>query len=122
VVNAERIAGDSYVSIAAGPFKGCGRPTCEASSRSCSPRSTPASAWRLVLDGPVVELQGEQPLPPDELPDRITQRAFASARWDRRSITGLGQELLLTGYARADVYHANDTALTPVAATAARKA
>jgi LPS-assembly protein len=41
-----------------------------------------------------------------------TQRAFASATWQRRGITPLGQELVLTAYARGDVYHATDTLLT----------
>jgi LPS-assembly protein len=44
-----------------------------------------------------------------------SRRAFASARWDRRSVIWLGQELALTGFARADIYHTNDTALTPTA-------
>ena len=43
-----------------------------------------------------------------------SHRAFASERWDRHSITGLGQELILTAFARGDVYHADDTDLTPV--------
>ncbi|MEN2784877.1 LPS-assembly protein LptD [Sphingomonas qilianensis] len=44
-----------------------------------------------------------------------TQRAFASARWDLRKITRFGQEVTFTAYGRGDVYHANDTLLTPVA-------
>ena len=38
-----------------------------------------------------------------------TQRAFASARWDLRRLTALGQELTFTAYARGDVYHSDDT-------------
>ena len=41
-----------------------------------------------------------------------TQRAFASARWDMRRIIGGGQEVQLTGYARSDVYHSDETFLT----------
>jgi LPS-assembly protein len=41
-----------------------------------------------------------------------TQRAFAAASWERRAITGLGQELLLTAYARGDVYHSSQNGLT----------
>ncbi len=41
-----------------------------------------------------------------------TQRGFASARWDMRRITPLGQELLLTGFARADVYHTDEAERT----------
>src|SRR5690606_18769644 len=40
------------------------------------------------------------------------QRAFASARWEKRAITPFGQTLLLTAFARGDLYHANETWLT----------
>ena len=42
-----------------------------------------------------------------------TQRAFASAQWDLRRLTSLGQELTLTAYARGDIYHSSDNELTP---------
>ncbi len=42
-----------------------------------------------------------------------TQRAFASARWDVRKLTSLGQELTLTAYGRGDIYHSSDNALSP---------
>jgi len=41
-----------------------------------------------------------------------TQRAFASARWDLRKVNAWGQEFILTGYARGDVYNASQTDLT----------
>jgi LPS-assembly protein len=44
-----------------------------------------------------------------------TQRAFASARWDRRLLTGRGQELTLTAFARGDAYNTRDTLTTAVA-------
>ena len=43
-----------------------------------------------------------------------TQRAFASARWDWRGITTLGQEVVLTAFGRGDVYNAQDTVATAV--------
>ena len=43
-----------------------------------------------------------------------TARAYAEARWERRRITGLGQQLTLTGLARGDLYHTADTRLNPV--------
>lgn len=43
-----------------------------------------------------------------------TQRAFASAKWDLRRITPLGQEVTLTAFARGDIYHADDTLDTTV--------
>lgn len=44
-----------------------------------------------------------------------TQRAFAGARWDLRRLTNMGQEVILTAYARGDVYHSNENALTTTA-------
>jgi LPS-assembly protein len=41
-----------------------------------------------------------------------TQRAFSSARYDIRRITGLGQEIQLTGFARGDVYHTDEAERT----------
>ena len=43
-----------------------------------------------------------------------TQRAFASARWDLRKLTPWGQEVTFTGYARGDVYNADDTLATTI--------
>ncbi|NLR71787.1 LPS-assembly protein LptD [Novosphingobium sp. ERN07] len=44
-----------------------------------------------------------------------SQRAFAKAQWDLRTITGMGQEVTLTGLARADVYHSAENELTTTA-------
>jgi len=44
-----------------------------------------------------------------------TQRAFAGARWDLRRLTSLGQELQFTAYARGDIYHSDENALTTTA-------
>ena len=44
-----------------------------------------------------------------------TQRAFASAQWDMRRITSLGQEVTVTALARGDIYHSDENALTPTA-------
>ena len=41
-----------------------------------------------------------------------TQRAFAGARWDLRRLTNMGQEIVLTAYARGDVYHSKENDLT----------
>ena len=114
VVDAERITADSYISIAGWAFQGL-RVTDLVSQQ---PIALPAidARWRIVdpwLDGQI-ELQANSLaiLRPE---GQDSQRAFASARWEHRSITPLGQELALTAFARGDVYHANDTALTPVA-------
>ncbi|MEL7688126.1 LPS assembly protein LptD [Citromicrobium bathyomarinum] len=44
-----------------------------------------------------------------------TQRALASAQWQLRRVTPLGQVVELTALARGDVYHTQNTALTSVA-------
>ncbi|MFM9977638.1 MAG: LPS-assembly protein LptD [Sphingomonadaceae bacterium] len=44
-----------------------------------------------------------------------TQRAFAGVRWDVRRFTNWGQEVLVTAYARGDIYHSTDNALTTTA-------
>jgi LPS-assembly protein len=111
MVNAERITRDSYLSIAGWAFQGL-RVTDVAGQQ---PVALPAidARWRLpspVWDGRV-ELQANS-LSILRTGGQDTQRAFASARWDRRSITPMGQELILTAYARGDVYHSSDNQLT----------
>ncbi len=44
-----------------------------------------------------------------------TQRAFASARWDMRRLTAMGQEITLTGMMRGDIYHSNQNGFTQTA-------
>ncbi len=44
-----------------------------------------------------------------------TQRAFAGLRWDLRRLTNWGQEVLLTGYARGDIYHSDENLKTATA-------
>jgi LPS-assembly protein len=115
VVNAERIGDDSYISIAGWAFQGL-RITDDNGQQ---PIVLPAvdARWRMVdpiLNGRI-ELQANS-LAILRTEGQDTQRAFAAARWERREITALGQELLFTGYARADVYHTNQTELTPILA------
>jgi LPS-assembly protein len=110
-VNAERITPDSYISIAGWAFEGL-RLT---DVNGMQPIALPAidARWRIEDPwlGGRVELQANS-LAILRTEGQDSQRAFASARWDRRSITGLGQELVLTAYARGDIYHAGDTLLT----------
>jgi len=44
-----------------------------------------------------------------------TQRAFAKAQWSLRKLTGMGQEITLTGLVRGDVYHSDENELTSTA-------
>ena len=112
-VDAERIAENSYISIAGWAFQDL-RVNAVSGQQ---PIAIPAIDARFRLEDPIwdgrIELQANS-LSILRTEGQDTQRAFASARWDRRSITGWGQELILTAYARGDLYHANDTALTPV--------
>ena len=111
VVNAERIDADSYISIAGWVFQGL-RVT---DRQGQQPIALPAidARWRLPAPvvGGVVQLQANS-LAITRTSGQDTQRAFAAALWERRSITGLGQELILTGYARGDLYHTDDAAAT----------
>ncbi|HEX8579830.1 MAG TPA: LPS assembly protein LptD [Allosphingosinicella sp.] len=111
VVNAERIDRNSYISIAGWAFQGL-RTTDVAGQQ---PVALPAIDARWRLGDPVfggrVELQANS-LAILRTGGQDTQRAFASARWDRRAITPMGQELILTAYARGDIYHSSDNELT----------
>lgn len=111
-VDAERITWDSYISIAGWAFQGLRVTDLEGQQ----PIALPAidARWRLpdpVWDGNI-ELQANS-LAILRTEGQDTQRAFAAARWDRRSITDWGQELLLTAYARGDIYHTDESELTP---------
>ncbi len=112
-INAERIDLDSYVSIQGWAFQGL-RST---DVQKQIPIALPAIDARLRLDEPVlggkVELQANS-LAILRRDGQDTQRAFASARWDLRRITSMGQELTLTAYTRADAYHADEAEETPV--------
>ena len=112
-INAERISLDSYVSIAGWAFQGL-RSTDD---QEQIPIALPAIDARFRLDDPIfggkVELQGNS-LAILRVDGQDTQRAFASAKWDRRFVTGLGQELILTAFGRADAYHTDEAAKTAV--------
>ncbi|HEY0630291.1 MAG TPA: LPS assembly protein LptD, partial [Sphingomicrobium sp.] len=112
-INAERIDLDSYVSIQGWAFQGL-RSTDE---QRQIPIALPAIDARLRLDNPImggrVELQANS-LAILRRDGQDTQRAFASARWDLRRLTSLGQELTLTAYVRGDAYHTDEAEETPV--------
>jgi LPS-assembly protein len=110
-VRAERIDTDSYISIAGWAFQGL-RVTDVGGQQ---PFALPAveARWRLpsAVWGGRVEVQANS-LAILRTAGQDTQRAFASAEWERRSITGLGQELVLTAFGRGDVYHTDDVLAT----------
>lgn len=110
-IRTERIGEDSYVSIAGWAFQGLR----VNDTQQEIPIALPAIDARLRLDEPVVggrvELQANS-LAILRIDGQDTQRAFASARWDRRLLTTMGQEITLTAYGRGDVYHTKDSELT----------
>jgi len=111
-VNAERIDANSYISIAGWAFEGLRVDD----HQKQIPIALPAIDARFRLEdiaGGKVELEGNS-LSIIRIEGQDTQRAFLSARWDRRFLTPMGQEVTLTAYGRGDVYHTDDAAETTV--------
>ena len=112
LVNAERITSNTYISVAGWAFQGLRMTDVQGQQ----PIALPAIDARWRTETPWsgrLELQANS-LSILRTAGEDTQRAFAAVRWDRRSITPFGQELVLTAYARGDVYHAGDAELNPV--------
>ena len=88
-VNAERITDSSYISIAGWAFEGLRLTDVQ----GMQPFVLPAidARWRIAdpIAGGTIELQANS-LGIIRTEGQDTQRAFASARWDRRFITPLG--------------------------------
>ncbi|GAA4813031.1 LPS assembly protein LptD [Sphingosinicella ginsenosidimutans] len=113
-INVERITDNSYISIAGWAFEGL-RLTDDNGQQ---PIALPAidARWRIADPwlGGMVQLQANS-LAILRTEGQDTQRAFASAEWDKRLITPLGQLVTLTAYGRGDLYHTSDTLLTQTA-------
>ncbi len=111
---AERIGDDSYFSLA-----GWAVQTLRTGDRQgLAPIALPEIDYRLRLDDPLlggkIQLQANS-LAIGRTAGQDTQRAFASARWDLRTLTGLGQEVNFTLLGRGDVYHSDENASTVTA-------
>jgi LPS-assembly protein len=114
-ISLERIDADSYFS-----FNGWGVQTLRTGDRQgLQAVALPEIDYRLRLADPI--LGGKVQLQANTLfigrtDGQDTRRAFGLARWDKRSITGLGQELTLTALARGDIYHSdeNNSTLTAI--------
>ena len=111
---AERIGIDSYFSLA-----GWAVQTLRVGDRQgMTPIALPEVDYRLRLDDPVfggkIQLQANT-LAIGRTEGQDTQRAFASARWDLRTLTGLGQEVNFTVLGRGDIYHSDENASTVTA-------
>jgi LPS-assembly protein len=110
----ERIGANSYFSLA-----GWATQTLRiGDDQGQMPVALPIIDYRRRLTDPVfggrLELQANS-LAIQRTDGQDTQRAFARAQWDLRRILGGGQEVTLTGMARADVYHSDENALTETA-------
>jgi LPS-assembly protein len=110
-VDLERIAPDSYFSIA-----GWATQTLRVGEdQGQVPFAIPVIDYRLRLADPGlggrIQLQANT-MAITRTSGQDTQRAFASAQWDLRRITPMGQELTLTALVRGDVYHSDENTLT----------
>ncbi|MGQ7829596.1 LPS-assembly protein LptD [Altererythrobacter sp. Z27] len=110
-INLERIDQNSYFSLAgwATQTLRLGQPQGQV------PVALPVLDYRYRIADPVVggtvELQANS-LSLVRKDGQDTQRAFASARWDLRRLTGLGQVVTLTALGRGDIYHSDENLLT----------
>ena len=112
-VEVERITPKSYVSLGGWAFQGL-----RVDDRQQEiPIALPAIDARFLLDNRIlggrVELQANS-LAILRIDGQDTQRAFASARWDLRTLTGMGQDLTLTAFARGDAYHSDENGETNI--------
>lgn len=110
-IMAERIGERSYLSIAGWTAQTL-RP---GDPQGQVPIALPAIDYRLRLQDPLVggtvQLQANS-LAIIRPAGQDTQRAFVGAQWNLRRLTGLGQEVILTGYLRGDVYNSSQNYLT----------
>ncbi len=106
-----RMDADSYFSLA-----GWAVQTMRVGDRQgLTPIALPEIDYRLRITDPV--LDGKLQLQANSLfigrtAGQSTQRAFTSAQWDLRTLTGLGQEVNFTLLARGDIYHSSQNEFT----------
>lgn len=111
VAEVERIDADSYFSVA-----GFATQTLRLDQQQGAvPVALPLIDYRRRFDDPLlggtVTLRGNS-LSIIREDGQDTQRALASAQWNLRRVTGLGQVVELTALARGDVYHTNNSGQT----------
>ena len=110
-INLERIDQSSYFSLAGWAVQTMRR----GDRQGLIPVALPALEYRRRIVPPAIG--GTLELAVNSLAltrsdGQNTQRAFAKAQWDLRTITGFGQEVTLTGLVRGDVYHSTGNQLT----------
>ena len=112
VFNVERIAPNSYITIAGWAFEGL---RAEDKQKKI-PIALPAMDARFRVNdvvGGTVEFEANS-LSILRIDGQDTQRAFARAEWNLKRLTPWGQQLTLTAYGRGDVYHTDETGETLV--------
>ena len=107
----ERIDDNSYLSIS-----GWATQTMRINEiQSQQPFALPLIDYRRRLADPLlggrIELQANS-LALTRTTGQDTQRAFASAKWSLRKLTGMGQEVTFTALVRGDVYHSDNNGLS----------
>jgi LPS-assembly protein len=110
-ISLERIDDRSYFSLA-----GWAVQTLRTGDKQgLTPIALPEIDYRLRLNSPVlggkVQLQANS-LAIGRTAGQDTQRAFASAQWHLRTITGLGQDVSFTVLGRGDIYHSDENGAT----------
>ncbi|MDX3901597.1 MAG: LPS assembly protein LptD [Sphingobium sp.] len=110
-LSAQRIGQNSYFSIAGWAVQTL-RP---GDPQGQTPIALPVIDYRLRMTDPLlggrIQLQANS-LAISRTNGQDTQRAFAGAEWNLRTLTGMGQEVSFTAYLRGDVYHSGDNLLT----------
>lgn len=113
-INLERIDSASYFSLAGWAVQ----TMRNGDQQGLVPIALPALEYRRRLAPPaiggILELQVNS-LALTRPSGQDTQRAFAKAQWDLRTITRMGQEVTFTALARGDVYHSRQNELTSTA-------
>ncbi len=114
IVSLERIDPKSYFSL-----QGISVQTLRANDvQGQIPVALPIVDYRRRLADPIaggtIELQLNA-LALGRTTGQDTQRAFAAARWDVRRLTNWGQEVLVSAYARGDIYHSDENFKTATA-------
>ena len=113
-INLERTGADSYFSLAGWAVQ----TLRNGDQQGLVPIAIPAIEYRRRLVPPVIggklEVQVNS-LALTRSTGQDTQRAFAKAQWDLRTITRMGQEITFTALARGDIYHSRQNALTSTA-------
>ncbi|MDO6416922.1 LPS assembly protein LptD [Sphingomonas sp. BIUV-7] len=111
-LSAERIDTSSYLQIAGWYVQS----VRTGDKQGQQPIALPAIDYRKRITDPwlggVIQLQANS-LSLIRTDGQDTQRAFAGARWDLRTLTGLGQQVTFTAYSRADIYHSDENDRSP---------